>query len=310
MPQTAPGAQSVETPLPSRMKTRSANATTHPAAHLASKPRVRGAPTQAAIRKEKKAAKEAKALAAMDRISEIEGRNAAKEQTNVTPHASASGTKRTYADVVSGSGSEGEEEPPRLDVPSSCEPSQLDALRSETATAKSDSATESDSEAFEPGKGSVTEDYSDTQSDTPPPIPQKKRPNPTKKTAKTVLSDDDFDFHSPPPSQAAAQPMPVKSKPAPKLGPSNLEPPKKKRKSQVLRSSEGDSSQTTVPARKKAAAPRGKLELDAQDNPTPEPTVMLKPKPKSKPGFRATMKERVQVKIEPEQDEHMVSCPG
>ncbi|KZP30690.1 hypothetical protein FIBSPDRAFT_945623 [Athelia psychrophila] len=307
MPPKGPVTQSAETPLPNRMRTRSANATTHPAAHLASKKRVKGAPTQAAIRQEKKAAKEAKSLAAMDRISEIEGRNAANEQTNVTPHASVA--KRTYTDVVSGSGSEGEEEPLNPDAPSSCEPSQLDALRSETATAKSDSVTESDSEAPEPTKGSVTEDSSGTLSDTPPPPPRvprkKKSGGSTKKTTKIVLSDEDFDFGSPPPSPAAVQQTFHKSKPAPK-GPSSLEPPKKKHKSQVSKGDTSDSNQTAVPARKKAAASRGMLELAPQENPTQVPTATLKLKSNSKPGFRAKMKEHVQVKIEPREDEHMV----
>lgn len=298
MPPKGPVTQPAETPLPNRMKTRSANATTHPAAHIAPKRRIQGAPTQASIRREKKVVKESKVLASMDRISEIEERNAANEQTNITPHASKSGAKRTYADAVSGSGSEGEGEP-----------SHLDALRSETATAKSDSATESDSEAPEPTKGSVTEN-SDTLSDTPPPPPptriqKKKSTTSKKKTEKMVLGDEDFDFgsSSPPPSQAAAKQTSWKSKPAPK-GPSSLEPPKKKHKSQALKGDKNDSDQPAVPARKKAVVSRGMVELAPQESPT-----RVRTKPKSKPGFRAKMKEHVQVKIEPGQ-ERMVSCPG
>ncbi|KZP03798.1 hypothetical protein FIBSPDRAFT_968690 [Athelia psychrophila] len=278
MPPKGPVTQPAETPLPNHMKTRSANATTHPAAHIAPKRRVRGAPTQAAIRRELKAAKESKVLVAMDRISEIEERNAAIEQTNITPHASMSGAKRTYVDVVSGSESEGEGEP-----------SQLDALHSETATAKSNSATEHP----------------------PPPPPtrtrKKKSTTSNEKTTKMVLSDEDFDFgsSSPPPSQAAAKQTSQKSKPAPK-GPSSLEPPKKKHKSQALKGDKTDSDQPAVPARKKAVVSQGMVELAPQESPTRVRTTTLKPRPNSKPGFRAKMKEHVQVKIEPGEERMVI----
>lgn len=277
---------------PPCMATRSANATAHPGAIVAPKSRVKGAPTQAAVREKAKVLKEEKIKASVSRIAEIEGRNAAGELSNETPRATSLTKKRSYADAVSSGPESGDEdigESAPLEASSPYQPSQLDNLCSETATMQDNSETEMDSPAFKPNVESVTEESSATESDTPPPPqpPQPKKRKIKSKVAKTALSEDDLDFHSPPP---------VKSKAVKQAS------PRKKR-------SMGDTDMSDVPPKKKVRAPQPKAEVEL------EPQTKGKGKgSKAKSRFHDAVKEHgyevhVKKEVDGSEDERMVRIP-
>lgn len=311
----------MEALLPTHMRTRAANANKHPAAHLAPKHCVKGAPTKAAQQEEVKAAKLALVKASVTCIAGIERRNAKQELSNQTPHTSSSTKKRTYADAVS-SGSEGKGEGFKksfhLDSPSKFEPSQLNNVGSEAATTHADSTTEDDSEAFKPASGSVTEEDSVTKDDTPPATPKKKQSK--VKAAKLVLGDNSLDFDIPPAKPSPPAKKTVVKPALPKVDVNPLPPKKRgdvKPSAKILVAAAAqDSDKPDGPSKKKMKVPQGGVKLASASSKQPQPEVSNAKVKVSKPKstFRNAVKEeghskQVYIKTEPggSDDEQMVS---
>lgn len=215
--------------------------------------------------------------------------------------------------MSSGPESEGEEfkKSFQLDALSEFEPSQLDNLRSETATIQADSATDNDNEAFKPASGSVTEDDSVTEDNTPPATPKKQKSK--GKATKAALSDDDLNFNSPPARMVVVKPAQPKIKVKPL-------PPQKKRSVKpsakilaALATPESDSDKSDGPPKKKLKVPQGGAKSVSKSNQQPPPeTLNAKAKvSKRKSTFRKAVKEQVYIKTEPgrSDDEKMVSIP-